>query len=129
MWVFCGGMSRSGSTLQFQLTAHIVESVNLGKRIGWIEPGEFEDLRRRDDVGKEWRVVKTHICTPSMIEEFEAGRAKGIYVFRDIRAVVVSAMRQFSKTYDTLINERFVDAKLGTLSLGKLPRLGFSIAI
>ena len=30
MWVFCGGMIRSGSTLQYQIAADLVERLGVG---------------------------------------------------------------------------------------------------
>ena len=45
MWVFCCGMQRSGSTLQYQIAARLVEQAGLGQRLEWVEPGRFPELR------------------------------------------------------------------------------------
>lgn len=37
MWVFCGGMLRSASTLQFQITSRLVTEAGIGQQIGWID--------------------------------------------------------------------------------------------
>ena len=37
MWIFCCGMERSGSTVQFQISAQLVEDAGLGKRVEWVK--------------------------------------------------------------------------------------------
>ena len=66
MWIFCGGMPRSGSTLQFQLTAHLVELAGLGMRVDWVRAAEFPKLREKYAARGGWKVLKTHACTPAM---------------------------------------------------------------
>jgi predicted nucleic acid-binding Zn-ribbon protein len=114
MWVFCCGMVRSGSTLQFQLAAHLVERAGLGKRVEWVEPEHFPELRRKylDYSGR--KVVKTHACTDEMLSEFEKGNATGVYIYRDIRDVFVSNMSKTSKSFTELWDERLLDFCLST---------------
>jgi hypothetical protein len=100
MWIFCGGMPRSGSTLQFQLTAHLVEQAGLGARVEWVRPEEFPRLREKYARHGGWKVFKTHVCTADVQAEFAAHNAKGVYVSRDIRDVVVSRMRKGNESFD-----------------------------
>ena len=37
MIIFCAGMYRSGSTLQYQVASELVEKNKLGKRVEWKE--------------------------------------------------------------------------------------------
>jgi hypothetical protein len=112
MWIFCGGMPRSGSTLQFQLTAHLVEHAGMGSRVGWVPPEEFPRLRDERAAASGWKVFKTHTCTPEIRAELEAGNAKGVYVFRDIRDVLVSRMRKAGVTFDHVWEGRLLDRAL-----------------
>ena len=112
MWIFCGGMPRSGSTVQFQLTAHLVEHAGLGSRVEWVRPEEFPALRAKCAATRGWKVFKTHRCTPEMRAEFDAGNAKGVYVFRDVRDVLASRMRKAGVTFDHLWESRFLEQVL-----------------
>ena len=96
MWIFCGGMIRSGSTLQFQITARLVESAGFGKRLEWVEPEKFPELRDKYTDFEGWKVFKSHTCTKEMKAEFANNNARGVYVYRDLRAVAVSSMRKNS---------------------------------
>ena len=100
---------RAGSTLQYQLTAHLVEEAGSGKRVGWIEPEHFPELRQRYADYDHWKVLKSHICTEAMVSEFEQGRARGVYVFRDVRDAVVSALAKNARPFERTWVERFVD--------------------
>lgn len=112
MWVFCGGMPRSGSTLQFQLTAHLVEQAGLGSRIDWVRPEELSVLFGNHSSTTSFKVCKTHLCTAEIQREFRLGNAKGVYVYRDIRDVVVSRMRKTGQSFDDLQRAGFVDSIL-----------------
>jgi hypothetical protein len=102
VWIFCGGMPRSGSTLQFQLTAHLIERAGLGERVEWVRPEEFPRLRTKYAGRAGWKVFKTHACTPEIRAEFGTNNTKGVYVYRDVRDVVVSRMRKRDQTFDRL---------------------------
>ncbi len=99
MWVFCCGMQRSGSTLQFQIAAHLVEQAGLGTRVEWVPPQEFGKVRDKYAGYGGWKVFKSHICTEQMVEEFQRNNALGVYIYRDIRDVFVSLIRKNKLTY------------------------------
>jgi len=112
MWIFCGGMPRSGSTVQFQLTAHLVERAGLGARVEWVRPQEFPRLREKYAGHAGWKVFKTHACTAEIRAECEAGNAKAVYVFRDVRDVLVSRMKKGGGTFEQLWATGFLDRLL-----------------
>lgn len=112
MWIFCGGMPRAGSTLQFQLTAHLVEGAGLGERVDWVRHDQFPLLRERHATETRWKVFKTHRCTPEIIDEFSAGNAKGVYVFRDVRDALVSRMLTFGKSFESVWTQRNLESML-----------------
>jgi len=109
MWIFCGGMRRSGSTVQFQLTAALVEAAGKGRRIEWVKPDEFGKLRKQHADDTAWKVFKTHKCTDKVAKEFERQNAAGVYVFRDLRDVVVSVMRKYALTFDQVLDSDLLE--------------------
>jgi len=97
MWVFACGRFRSGSTLQYQLVASMIERAGMGRRLAWHEPEEFGDLADEIERGgglREMLVFKTHVCKHPMRERLRDGRALGVSVHRDLRDVAVSAARK-----------------------------------
>jgi len=102
MWIFCCGMRRSGSTLQYQITAHLVESAGRGNRVDWVKPGDFPALARQHANVEGWKVFKNHVCTKAMAEEFHRQNALGVYCYRDPRDVVASSLQKWSFSFDGL---------------------------
>ena len=100
MWIVCCGMKRSGSTLQYQLTSHLVESTGRGVRVGWSE--KFTDTLAAHGQVQGWKVYKNHNYAPEIAAEFNAGRAKGIYIYRDLRDVFVSFMHKQDASFERL---------------------------
>ena len=94
MWIFCCGMPRSGSTLQFQITAKLVEDAGLGKRIEWCEHFDFPKIREKYMDYSGWKVFKVHIPTDEMLAEFRKQNAMGVYIFRDLRDSMASNIRK-----------------------------------
>gem|GEM_PF-5430169 len=98
MWVFAGGMFRSGSTLQFQIVADLVERAGLGERCRWMMPDDFAEYARRSETGTDrsqtLRVFKTHVCKHAMRERLRDGRARAVRCHRDLRDVVASAAQK-----------------------------------
>ena len=108
MWIFCGGMQRSGSTLQFQITAQLVEEAGLGTRMEWVEFEQWPELRKKYTDFEGWKVFKNHTCTEEMMLEFHRQNAAGVYVYRDLRDVIVSTMKKYSTTFDLLQDMKFL---------------------
>jgi hypothetical protein len=109
VWIFCGGMRRSGSTVQFQMTAAVVEAAGKGHRIEWVRPNEFGTLRKQCANDAAWKVFKTHICTEEVAREFDQRNAVGVYVFRDLRDVTVSVMRKNRLGLDQVLDSNLLE--------------------
>lgn len=112
MWVFCGGMVRSGSTLQFQITVRLVEEAGAGKQVEWAKPNGFPELQQKYAAYTGYKVFKIHECTDAVISEFHQHNAMGVYVFRDLRDVFVSMMRKESVTFKRLWQAPFLNGCL-----------------
>lgn len=112
MWIFACGMQRSGSTLQFQIAAKLVEDAGLGQRVEWVKPERFPEIREKYQNISGWKVFKNHIYTPDMAAEFHRGNAMGIYVYRDPRDIFVSTIRKYSTTFNNLWQSKFLDQLL-----------------
>lgn len=113
MWIFCCGMMRSGSTLQYQITARLVEEAGLGKRIEWAKAEMFAEVQAKYADYKGWKVFKAHVCTEEIKKEFGRNNAKGVYVYRDIRDAFVSMMKKGNMTAEKLLQRPgFIDSCL-----------------
>ena len=108
-WVFCTGMIRSGSTLQFQLASSIVEHARVGQRMKYAPESEFETVLVRHIKSHGLKVFKAHVCTPALASAARAENSKVIYCYRDIRDVALSAMRKFNLSFDELIDAGWLD--------------------
>src|SRR5438132_1477367 len=102
MWIFCGGMKRSASTLQYQLASALVEQAGTGTRSTWVPSSEFPCLRERyADLGS-WKVFKSHDCTPEIAREMTDHGSLGLYIYRDLRDVIASQMQMSRVSFDRL---------------------------
>ena len=108
MWVFCSGMMRSGSTLQYQIAKTLIEEAGRGEGVGSCVPGRFRELLRRHPGPNRVHVVKSHRYVPTAHRRLREGDARSIYIYRDLRDVVVSMMHKESKTFRQLMDEGFV---------------------
>jgi len=103
MWIFCSGAVRSGSTLQFNIVAELLEHTGNGKRIEFVEPKKFPELKKKYENDSSYKVFKIHELTQSVKEEFEHNRACAIYSYRDIRDVIISlAAKSNTSIEDTI---------------------------
>ncbi len=105
MWVVCGGMKRSGSTLQYQLAARLVERLGAGRRYPKQDLAS-EEIPENEPAGGGWTVFKTHICSERVASILREGRAKGLYVYRDLRDVVVSLMAMKGHAFEKTMSRR-----------------------
>ena len=103
MWIFCGGMIRGGSTVQYQLVAGLVERFNRGNGLGWKAPSELDPFVKTTIPMDRWLVLKTHVCT-SMVRELSrmpgGMGAKSFYIYRDLRDVVVSLRLKLGQSFE-----------------------------
>lgn len=90
-WIFCGGMWRSGSTVQYQIAARLVEAHGVGRRLSYTPAASFADLAKNEESGEPGvLVLKSHVCAPAMRDRLEAGVGSVLACHRDPRDLVVS---------------------------------------
>jgi len=112
MLVICCGMMRAGSTLQYQLCAEIVESLGLGKRMGWIDSIRKNETTNLSSMDEKTYVVKCHNYFVELTDIISRGDVKTIYVYRDIRDVVVSLINKFNQSYWQIVNDGYIETIL-----------------
>jgi hypothetical protein len=108
MFIFCYGMMRSGSTLQFQLVSSLVERAGRGHRLAWHEPDAFPSLAEAHANDDAWRVFKAHWCSDAIRESFETAESVGFGIHRDLRDVMISHAEKYSKPLTPDHCRRFV---------------------
>ena len=62
MYIDCVGMMRSGSTLQYNIVAEILELKEIGKRLGWEHHEEFHKIKEKY-INEKYNVFKNHFLT------------------------------------------------------------------
>lgn len=111
MWIFCCGAQRSGSTLQYNIVAEIVEQTHSGRRITYFEAKDFPIIKEKYAKYDGLKVVKTHKISQPMAEEFSFNNAMGVYCYRDIKDVIVSIKNKNknSETIESIIDSDFIE--------------------
>ena len=117
-YVFCGGMHRSGSTVQFQIAADILESRKRG--------GRNPNAREIPDRKPNWLwVCKQHEGKSIRGYMKLYPTTVALYCYRDVRNVVVSFLRFVERRggrlfslpnvldFDALMEQKFVERLLG----------------
>lgn len=112
MWVFCAGMMRSGSTLQYQIAKTLVERSERGVGAGSCVPGRFRELIARHEDAGQLHVVKCHRYLPTARGRLRRGEARALYIYRDLRDVVVSMMHKEERSFRQLMDAGFVEQLL-----------------
>lgn len=87
-YIFAGGMPRSGSTLQYNIAAELVERLGIGRREIWTDDHDsyFADRPAK----AELTVFKSHVLSVSVQRLLSEGRAVAATSYRDIRDVTAS---------------------------------------
>lgn len=107
-WVFCGGMPRAGSTLQYQMARGLIERAGVGRRGGWLRPDETSSfVAAGPPAGLS--TVKTHAIPDEVARACEAGRGLALYIRRDLRDVVCSHQRKQGVRLDGEALECFLE--------------------
>jgi hypothetical protein len=101
--VVCCGMIRSGSTLQYQVVADLIEERGLGHRVGFIEPKNFAEARPKIENEEGYVVVKMHEFMPELAPWLERDETRIFYTYRDLRSVAVSVMRKWNIPFSEVI--------------------------
>lgn len=102
MWVFCGGMFRSGSTVQYQVAAHVAETAGRGCRLPFAADGDLGAATSSVQAAAQadtLLVCKSHAVSDAIRLQVHGGRGIVLTIHRDIRDVVVSAMSKNSWSF------------------------------
>ncbi|MEA5469175.1 sulfotransferase domain-containing protein [Spirulina sp. 06S082] len=112
MIVFCCGLMRSGSTLQYKLTQTLVEKVGKGSGLGWLPsvPNKEDLFHRATESDRDnYYIVKIHGYSPDFGDLIRQNKGKAIYVYRDLRDVVTSFMSWRKCSFDAVIREQWLE--------------------
>lgn len=101
MFIFCAGMRRAGSTLQYQLAKAIIEQFKCGIAIGWQIHQNWPQLQAQHGDSNGYVVLKTH----HFIKEYIEKEYRALYIYRDIRDVVVSLMNKYKFSFERAARE------------------------
>lgn len=80
--------------MYWRFVLRLMQRLGAGRNVGDARLGPFEDvlLPLMDNArqGSGYRLIRTHNTHPLIQRAFEHGVARGVYVFRDLRDVIVS---------------------------------------
>lgn len=118
-WVLCCGMLRSGSTLQYNIAQEIVTRLDLGSGVtAFTSPNLLAELLKQyQSPPPGISVLKLHDYTTEVDLLRATGRTKGIYIYRDIRDVVVSWMRMQDQSFEEIDARNIVDTCLANYAM------------
>jgi hypothetical protein len=92
-------MNRAGSTVHYQIACEIVESSGAGVRLGSIVPEQFPRIQADCRQHNQILVIKCHGFIEAATALCEKNEAKAIYVYRDVRDVIVSMMNKRARSF------------------------------
>jgi hypothetical protein len=106
MLIICNGMMRSGSTLQYNLAAAVLERRHRLVRAGFV--GGFANsaviarlVAMRDSEG--WHIVKTH--EPPLQSSFYTDRVHALFSRRDPRDIAASIRKKWDKPFRDILSD------------------------
>jgi len=105
MLVICNGMMRSGSTLQYNISATLLETHFGVTRMGFLgkkDAPEVRDRLLRTARKDAWAIVKMHefIALP----EEHAGHVMMLFTFRDLRDIAASVRKKWDYPFEQIID-------------------------
>jgi hypothetical protein len=126
MWLIACGMNRSGSTVQYQIAVKIAQTQRNTQLVGWVSPAQTAQvLGAAKDDASTWYLAKLHDYDDAVDAFWNKFHPKALYIYRDIRDVVVSTMHMENWAFDSpeigttinrsLRNYRFWSQKPGIL--------------
>jgi len=103
-------MRRSGSTVQYQVVAELVERNALGRRLGFADDQSVSSILREAHATEGLAVIKTHEPLIEFEPAIRQGNARLFYTFRDLRAVALSNMRKWQMPFaDVIASDGLLD--------------------
>ena len=113
MIVVCAGMSRSASTLQYQLVKTVVEEKGLGEGFGFHYSHSSYD-------NNIINVIKSESPRDWAMKGLSNGSTKAVSIYRDPRDVAVSLHHFFNSAYRHLPNKRaYTQDEIITIELSR----------
>ena len=109
MIVLCVGMYRACSTWQYGVASQILERNGGARRLGFIEGIDFDRKLDLAALGDERGVLKAHDAHRRFADELQAGRALGLYAYRDLRDVIYSYIHKTGLTFEQLAERGFFE--------------------
>ena len=107
-FVFCIGMKRSGSALQYNLTRLLLENQFKTKNFGYIDGKDLSKKLSNEDMLKanflEYIILKCHDPLWKVGSQFLENH-KILYIYRDLRAVYFSMKVRENRSLDEFILE------------------------
>jgi FkbM family methyltransferase len=110
-WTICCGMSRSGSTLQYQIIKDLFSINNIGTPIGYLNGKDLLKRIINEKKSEKHFLVKCHDYI-KLPEEIDQTCIDYIYSYRDIRDVVVSIMQKENKSFNEVLTPYFSQSLL-----------------
>lgn len=111
MIVICNGMLRSGSTLQYNVAASILEAVGPVTRGGFIGAFAKPEVRARLDALKAadgWTIIKTHEAP--LERAFYDKRVRVLFSYRDVRDIAASIKKKWGYPFEQILSD--IDAMI-----------------
>ena len=100
--VYCTGMKRSGSTLQYNIVRLILKRAMKDVETVVKSKNEMKGMGRYET--KKYDLVKTHHPTSGLMSNIENKNIKVTYIFRDIRNVYLSIQRMQGLRHDEILS-------------------------
>lgn len=102
MWLIACGMNRSGSTVQYQIAVKIAQTQRNTQLVGWVSPAQTAQvLGAAKDDNNTWYLAKLHDYDQVVDTFWSKLNPKALYIYRDIRDVVVSTMHMENWAFDS----------------------------
>jgi hypothetical protein len=99
MDVLCVGMYRSGSTWQYAVVSHLIEYHRRGWRLGFVVGEQYQPTG-------DWRCLKAHEGHAHFAEALRTGRARAVYVYRDLRDVAFSLAHVYRTSFEDIVERQ-----------------------
>lgn len=102
MWLIACGMNRSGSTLQYQIAVKVAQTQQNTQLVGWVATTQTAKVlgKAKDDTNT-WYLAKLHDYDQEVDTFWNRLNPKALYIYRDIRDVVVSTMHMENWAFDS----------------------------
>jgi hypothetical protein len=106
MIVIANGMLRSGSTLQYNLAARVLETAGPLTRAGFLGDFSNPETRTRLEEMKAsdgWTIIKTHEAP--LPRDFYDGRVRVLFSYRDVRDIAASIRKKWGFPFEQIISD------------------------